>query len=120
MIGHEVLPLADLGWQATGFTSPAVYRVDVTCECGQGTTITAPGGPEVAFAAARSWHPWHLRVVDLEARLVAAFSGADLLPGSTLQLTERAAARMARLALDVFTEPLLAVDEPEEDSPHDE
>lgn len=119
MTGHDLLPLSDLGWQATGYTSPPVYRVDVTCECGQGSTITTPAGPATALAAANAWHPWHLQVVDLEQRLVAAFSGAELLPGSTLQLTERAAHRMARLALDVFTAPPLIVDEPEEDSPRD-
>ena len=38
----------------------------------------------------------------LEARLVRAFAGEALLPGSTLCLTERAAVRMARIALDVI------------------
>lgn len=116
MTGHTRLPLSDLGWQATGYTSPPVYRVDVTCECGKGSTITAPAGPEVAFAAAEAWHPWHLRIVDLEERLVLAFSGLAILPGSPLRLTERAAQALATIALGVIAD---GPYDDEEDRPRD-
>jgi hypothetical protein len=102
---HNLVGMVDLGWQATGFTTPAVYRVDVSCSCGEGSTITSPAGRETVHQAAVGWHNRHALLAALEERLVRAFTGADLLPGSTFQLTERAAARMARIALDVFITP---------------
>lgn len=44
-------------------------------------------------------------LADLEDRVAHAFAGLDLLPGSVLRLTEAAARRLARLAVEEFLRP---------------
>lgn len=105
MTTHELVEVLNLGWQPTGFYSPAVYRVDALCSCGQVATTAAPSGEQAARVGIAGLYARHVRLAELEDRIVDRFQGQPLTPSSTLILTETAARRFAALAVEELTRP---------------
>jgi hypothetical protein len=102
---HDLVEVIDLGWQATGFSTPPVYRLDGRCSCGQVATTTAPAGEVVARQAIEGLHKRHVFLAVLEDRIAVRFTGQRLTESSNLRLTERAARRFAALAIEEFLRP---------------
>ncbi len=105
MTAHTLVEVIDLGWQATGYSTPSVYRVDGRCSCGYIATMTAGFGEEAARKGLDGLHRRHVLFAELEDRIVARFTERPLGPASSLILTEQAARRFAALAIEEFLHP---------------
>lgn len=102
MTAHDLVEVLALGWQPTGFSTPAVFRVDALCSCGHVATTAAGAGEQAARVGIAGLFARHVRLAGLEDRLVERFTGQRLGPASVLVLTESAARAFAAFAVEEF------------------